>query len=113
MNENRSNVALFCTKHSPKPMGIGKTDPQTLVGAHVKVFLVVPKATRERERISREHVWVKVTSVAGAGRDLRLVGYIDNQPVFATQYKYGQEVRVNPKHVEQVLPSHVKEAACQ
>jgi uncharacterized protein YegJ (DUF2314 family) len=100
MSEKLSNVAVLCTKHAPKPCGLRGHDMEELIGSHIKVFLKVQEPTRSQRGISREHVWIKVTAVISKSW---LAGTIDNQPIYATQYHYGQRVNVNPDHIEDIL----------
>lgn len=94
MDEPLSNVGYVCPTHAPKPGKYAKHHPVDFLGANVKTSFRAPDG-----RI--EHMWVFILGIDSDEKTL--LGTLNNDPVFATQYRYGQRVKVQTWEVEDVL----------
>jgi hypothetical protein len=100
MKENPKNVEFRCSKHSRKPdRRWTKKPPDFFVGKFVKKGFLGINPYSENGDAGTEHMWVKITRVAGVA----LFGRLDNVPVFKMELRYGDEVRVLRKDIEQVF----------
>ena len=92
------NVRHVCPQHAAKPLGLtrDRVNPAHLVGAHVKVGVVVPDDGDGNP--SKEHIWIKVTGVNDAGE---LVGVIDNEPI-CIPYSLGERVAIKLEEIEDI-----------
>ena len=100
--EPSSNVRPVCAGHSPKPMGgLEAIELGAFVGRFVKLAFPTGKA-----ECKTEHMWVRVLRVPPKqGKKSRnLVGVLDNDPVYVTDYKCGDLVEFQVPEVEDVLP---------
>jgi len=96
--EHLGNIRFYCDKHAPKPQEQFRDwDPKDFVGRHVK--LAFPADDPENPHIEREHMWVKVMEVDGQ----RLIGKLDNDPLFVSWLEDGSEVSFGRQEVEDVL----------
>lgn len=93
MTEPSENVQFFCREHSPKPRAeLHDLPADAFVGIHVKRAF-----SADRGRV--EHMWVRVEASA----DGRLVGRLDNCPVFDVGYQRGDRVTFPVTDVEDVF----------
>lgn len=89
--EDPRNIAWYCDKHAPKPIGF-KGDPKTLIGKNVK------RAFHCEEGI--EHMWVLVQSITD---DNVLLGKLNNDPTYDHGIAFGDEVKVQISEIEEIL----------
>lgn len=91
------NIEFKCATHAPKPRSKYSRKPVGFfLDKHVK------KAFKARHPIhgneTFEHMWVKVTGFDGR----RLIGTLDNQPVFDTDVKLHDQVSLLRSEIEDV-----------
>ena len=96
MKEPIWNTGLVCNDHAPKAGFFSNTDPEKFVGLYVKKTFIAPCGRKE-------HMWVKITHVADKDKK-EMVGILGNDPVYATQYRCDDVIKVLPEEVEQILP---------
>jgi hypothetical protein len=95
MKEPESNIRVFCQEHAPKSINYqGRL--VDLIGREVKK--VFPA-----ERANREHMWVKVISVAKTDIGEAVIGTLDNDPYYTNKVKNGDLVIVQRDEIEAVL----------
>lgn len=100
MKESASNIAMMCSEHSPKPDPRWAEKPlEFFVGKFVKTGFLVIHPISNKETL--EHMWVEVTGVDAETK--RLVGALNNEPVYATELILGDTVFVDPARIEAVL----------
>lgn len=95
--EPADNIRFVCQKHRPKKMADATKIPlKKYVGKFVKVAF--PAIDLQGKRTT-EHMWLKVHSTEKG----KLVGVLDNIPIFKTEVKYGDTVRVKRSEIEEML----------
>lgn len=95
MREPKENIYYVCPNHAPKPGKYMDSDRLDFIGSHVKTSFVA-----DDKRL--EHMWVRIERI-DEDFDDGLIGKLDNDPVFATQYQHGQTVKVRLWEIEDVL----------
>ena len=95
-HESPDNIVYFCQKHAPAPIKYGGP-LEDLVGKWVKKAFTDPEVT-----VIREHMWVKVESVAGK----TLIGYLDNEPAHVTNIHRRDPVTLEREDIEDVNPKN-------
>jgi uncharacterized protein YegJ (DUF2314 family) len=99
MTEPSENVQFFCREHSPKPRAeLHDLPAHAFVGIHVKRAFSADPFSADRGRV--EHMWVRVEASSADGR---LVGRLDNCPVFDVGYQCGDRVTFPVTDVEDVF----------
>jgi uncharacterized protein YegJ (DUF2314 family) len=93
--EPLSNIRLVSPSCAPKSGYFSDVSPESLLGRYVKTQF-------KSESGKIEHMWVRVLRVDFTDPHA-IVGKIDNDPVVAIQYKYGQLVSVKTCQIEQIL----------
>lgn len=95
MVEPQSNIGYVCNGQEPKPGGYTEEDPYELLGYNVKTSF---RAQNGRT----EHMWVFVSAIDPDDESV-LLGVLNNDPVYATQYHCGQDVKVALWEIEDVF----------
>ena len=67
------------------------------------VASTVVAGSARQAKANKEHMWVKVIMLGDAG-DKELLGTLANDPVYATQWAYGDVIDFNRGEIEQVQP---------
>lgn len=96
MREPIWNVGIVCSEHAPKSGLFSNSDPELFVGHYVKKAFLSPCGRKE-------HMWVKITHVSDKAKR-EMSGILGNDPVYATQYRCDDIIKVLPEEVEQILP---------
>lgn len=109
MTESMGNIRFYCEEHAPAPKKeFAEKSPEFFIGKYVKKQFTVSDADLKVIRgalgpgitaPSGEHMWVKISSVDGD----KLVGTLDNDPIFAVHLLLGNTVRVSRDEIEEVI----------
>lgn len=84
-------------KPNPDPDGVFSAMPlESFVGHHVQLCFTYGCGKHY------EYMWVKVTEV-GKEEGAELIGFLDNDPVHVTDYKYQDGVGFDRKEIEKLL----------
>lgn len=89
--ESPRNVGLVCPEHSPKPGKFKGQDPTIFLGKYVKLGFTTKQGPIE-------HMWVKVERL---GDQTQLEGVLNNDPVYDTEYKCGEEIGFDVEEIEE------------
>lgn len=94
--EDPNNIRHCCPDHAPTPKEEYKHLPlEFYIGKHVKLAFPVSNA----KGITHEHMWVKVI---GLGKKEELMGYIDNDPIYA-DFQYKEHIEFMREEIEDLL----------
>lgn len=99
--EKPDNIVYYCPEHAPAPIRYGGP-LEELVGKWVKKGFIDPEVTG-----IREHMWVKVESVAGK----TLIGYLDSVPAHVANIKLHDPVTLEREEIEDVHPPEPRKIA--
>ena len=104
MKESKSNIGAVHSSCAPKPDPIiAKKPVDWFIGKHVKLGFSVPQEIIDQGGPKKEHMWVKVTR--GVQEDEpqvgeELVGTLDNDPSYATDWTCGDTIGFRRDEVE-------------
>jgi uncharacterized protein YegJ (DUF2314 family) len=92
-----TNVNFVCTSHAPKPRSKYSRKPVGFfLEKHVKIAFPARHPVTGKDTF--EHMWVKVLGFEGR----RLIGQLDNNPVFDTGVKLHDQVTLLRSEIEDV-----------
>ena len=91
--EDPKNIYFTCPEHSAKPdRRYLNWRLEHFLGRHVK------KSFNDNKG-QTEHLWIKIFKIDGG----KLVGKVDNDPVFDIGIRFGNIVRVDRSEIEEVF----------